>query len=79
MILDGWTFFALTGASFVLSMFVFICGQEDTIKQIKAIGKLILVAFILIIVAMVIYIRYGDIIAKMFQSTYLFHRISYGN
>lgn len=79
MILGGRTFFALTGASFALSMLVFICGQEDTIKQLKAIGKLIFVVLILIIVAMVVYIRYEDIIAKMFQSTYLFHRISYAN
>lgn len=39
MILGGRTFFALTGASFALSMLVFICGQEDTIKQLKAIAQ----------------------------------------
>lgn len=79
MILGGRTFFALIGASFVLSMLIFICGQKDPIKQIKAIGKIIFVVLILIIVAMVVYNRYGDTIAKMFQSTYLFHRISYAN
>lgn len=79
MILGGRTFFALTGVGFVLSMFIFIYGQKDVIKQIKAIGKIVFVALILGIVAMVVYIRYGDTIAKMFQSTYLFHRISYAN
>lgn len=77
MILGGRTFFALVGVSFALSMIVYIWGQKDDIKKMKAIGKLILIALILGAVAIVVYIRYQDTITRMFESTYLFHRISY--
>lgn len=79
IVLGGRTFFALIGVSFILSMIVFIYGQKDAAKKIKAIGKLVFIVFILIVIAMAIYIRYGDTITEMFQSTYLFHRISYAN
>lgn len=79
VILGGRTFFALTGVSFVLSMITFICGQKDTAKRIKAVGRIAFIILVLVIVAMVVYIKYGDTIIKMFQSTYLFHRISYAN
>lgn len=79
MILGGRTFFALVGVSFALSMIVYIWGQKDDIKKMKAIGKLILIALVLGAVAIVVYIRYQDTITRMFESTYLFHRISYAN
>ena len=79
MILGGRTFFALTGVSFVLSMIVYIWGQKDDKKKMKAIGKLILIALVLGAVAIAVYIRYQDTITRMFESTYLFHRISYAN
>ena len=77
MILGGRTFFALTGVSFVLSMIVYIWGQKDDKKKMKAIGKLILIALVLGAVAE--YIRKQNKITRMFESTYLFHRISYAN
>ena len=77
MILGGRTFFALVGVSFALSVIVYIWGQKDDKKKIKAIGKLILIALVLGAVAIVVYIRYQDTITRMFESTYLFHRISY--
>ena len=79
MILGGRTFFALVGVSFALSMIVYIWGQKDDKKKMKAIGKLILIALVLGAVAIVVYIRYQDTITRMFESTYLFHRISYAN
>ena len=79
MILGGRTFFALTGVSFVLSMIVYIWGQKDDIKKMKAIGKLILIVFVLGIAAIAVYIKYQNTITKIFESTYLFHRISYAN
>mgnify|MGYP004530285203 CR=1 FL=1 len=79
MILGGRTFFALAGVSFALSMIVYIWGQKDNIKKMKAIGKLILIALVLAVAAIAVYIKYQDAITKMFESTYLFHRISYAN
>ena len=79
MILGGRTFFALVGVSFALSMIVYICGQKDDIKKMNAIGKLILIALVLAVAAIAVYIKYQDTITKMFESTYLFHRISYAN
>lgn len=79
IVLGGRTFFALVGVSFALSMIVYIWGQKDNIKKMKAIGKLILIALVLGAVAIGVYIRYQDTITTMFESTYLFHRISYAN
>lgn len=45
----------------------------------KAIGKLILIALVLGAAAIAVYIKYQSTITKLFESTYLFHRISYAN
>ena len=79
IILGGRTFFALTGVSFILSMIIFVWRQKDDTKKIRAIGKIVFIIFILSIVGVIVYIRYSDAITKMFESTYLFHRISYAN
>lgn len=79
IILGGRTFFALVGVSFALSMIVYIWGQKDDIKKMKAIGKLILIALVLGAAAIAVYIKYQSTITKLFESTYLFHRISYAN
>lgn len=77
MILGGRTFFALTGVSFVLSMIVYICGQKDDKKKMKVIRKIVLIA--LGAAAIAVYIQYQSTITNLFESTYLFHRISYAN
>lgn len=77
MILGGRTFFALTGISFVLSMIAHVCGQKDNAKKRKAIGKFFLIFLVLSVAATSVYIRYKNEITKIFESTYLFHRISY--
>lgn len=79
MILGGRTFFALAGVSFALSMVVYVWGQKNDVNKMKAIGKLILIALVLAVVAIAVYIKYQDAITKIFESTYLFHRISYAN
>lgn len=79
IILGGRTFFALAGISFILSMIVFVCGQKDNAKKMQAIGKVIFVLIVLIVAAIIACTRYHDIITEMFESTYLFHRISYAN
>ena len=79
MILGGRTFFALIGISFFLSMVVFIWGQKNDAKKLRAFGKTFLILLALVIVAMAVYFRYQDRIIKLFESTYLFHRISYAS
>ena len=79
MILGGRTFFALIGISFFLSMVVFIRGQKNDAKKLRAFGKTFLILLALVIVAMAVYFRYQDRIIKLFESTYLFHRISYAS
>lgn len=79
IILGGRTFFALTGVSFALSMIVYIGGQRDDAKKMKAIGKLVFIIMILCVIAIVVYTRYQDTITRIFESTYLFHRISYAS
>lgn len=79
MILGGRTFFALVGVSFLLSFLVFIFGQKNDTRKIKALGKFLLIILVLFVAGVFVYIRYQDVITKMFQSTYLFHRISYAS
>lgn len=79
MILGGRTFFALVGVSFILSSIVYFLGQNNSIKKFKAIGKFILIIVIMIVAFILLFIRYQNIITKIFESTYLFHRISYAN
>ena len=79
MVLGGRTFFALTGISFVLSLIVYILGQKDDAKKMKAMGKFILIVLALGAVAIAVYVRYQNEITRIFESTYLFHRISYAN
>lgn len=79
MVLGGRTFFALTGISVVLSLIVFARGQKNGAERRKAIRKAIFILLVLLAVAAVILIRFHDVISKMFESTYLFHRISYAN
>ena len=79
MILGGRTFFALAGISICLSMIVFVLGQKENTEKIKAVGKILFICFIVFAIIGGLYIRYYDVITKMFESTYLFHRISYAN
>lgn len=76
MILGGRTFFALVGVSFALSMVVYIFGEREGVRKIRAIGKFVLIILILCLAAIAVYIRHQDTITRLFESTYLFHRIS---
>lgn len=77
MILGGRTFFALTGVSFALSLIVYIQGQRNDTRKMRAIGKFVLIVLVLGAIAIIVYILHQDAITKLFESTYLFHRISY--
>lgn len=77
MILGGRTFFALAGLATIASMLVFLFGQKNALEKIRAWRKIIFVSVILIVGVIFIYIRYQQEITKIFESTYLFHRISY--
>lgn len=79
MTLGGRTFFALTGISFALSLIVYIWGQKDDAKKMKAKRKFILIVLALGAAAIAVYVRYQSEITRIFKSTYLFHRISYAN
>ena len=76
IILGGRTFFALIGISFSLSMVVYIFGEREGVRKIRAIGKFVLIILILGLAAIAVYIRHQDTITRLFESTYLFHRIS---
>lgn len=79
MVLGGRTFFALVGVSFVLSMIVYVWGQRNDIQKMKAVGRIVLIVLVLGVAAAMVYIRYQNVITRIFESTYLFHRISYAN
>ena len=77
IMLGGRTFFALTGISFAFSLIAYIFGQSTAAEKVRAVGKVGFIVFVLSIVAAVVYNQNRDAITKMFESTYLFHRISY--
>lgn len=77
MVLGGRTFFALSGLATIASMLIFLFGQKNALEKLRAWRKIIFVSVILIVGAIFVYIRYRQEITKIFESTYLFHRISY--
>ena len=79
MILGGRSFFALTAAAFVISMIIYVLYQETTKEKLVAFRKMLLVFIVLFVVGMIVYTVYKEEITNIFESTYLFHRISYAN
>ena len=75
MVLGGRTFFALAGLATIASMLVFLFGQENALEKLRAWKKIIFVSAVLVVCVVLIYIRYQQKITKIFESTYLFHRI----
>lgn len=75
--LGGRTFFGLAALAFALSMITYVVCQKDVKEKAKAFKKVIFTLLAIIVVALLLFLRYKDEIIKLFESTYLYHRIEY--
>ena len=77
MILGGRTFFALFIVSFLVSFFIDIYFQKNNRLRFKQIRKILFIIVTLVALFAIFCINNKNMVKDFFESTYLFHRISY--